>query len=766
MVGHRAPRLDAWLKALGGTRYAGDLFFPHLLYGKVLRSPYPHALLLEVDASRARRLPGIKAVVTGKELPSGACFGPYIADQPVIAQERVRYVGEPVAAVAGIDRDVAEEALQLIRVEYQELPAVFDSEEAMAAQAPLVHSNLEGYKRNPAVQIFPGTNICNHFKLRRGDVEKGFEQAGRIFEDRFTTQRAQHCALELHQAIAQVDQEGKVTLWASCQAPFAWRRVIADAFSLSYNKLRVIVPWLGGGFGSKNYPTVEPVAVMLAMAAKGLPVRIELAREEVFSATVVKLPCVIEIKTGVKDDGTLLARKMKIIWDTGAYGTAGPVVAVNAGYAAAGPYRIPHIWIDSYCVYTNNPVGGAFRGFGTESMAWAYESQMDMIARELGIDPVQLRLQNGLREGDESATGEKMTSVGLAETIRRTVQGLDNRDKREGDRYIRRGRGIASILKGSHIPSACSATVRMNEDGTAQIAVATVDMGQGARTVFAQITAQVLGLKLEDILVTDPDTDLSPYDWGTAASRATFFAGNAVRKAAEDVKQQILLLAEEKLEADARDLEMGQGRVFVKGSPDKCLELAELANYAHYLKGGPLLGKGVFLIPEATYLDPDTGQGAKPSAFWMYATQGAEVEVDLRTGQVQLLQLVGAHDLGKAINPLMCEQQIEGALVMGLSTSLSEELLVQRGRAINPSLADYKIPAAAEIPKLTPLLVEVPHPDGPFGAKGLGEPGLAPTAAAIANAIYDAAGVRIKELPITAEKVLSVLKARNRGKAF
>ena len=760
MIGAEVRRVDAREKVLGQAVYTGDLSFPHLLWARVLRSPYPHARIVNIDASRARRLAGVKTLITGKDLPAEANYGPYIADQSVVARDRVRYLGEPVAALAAVDKDSAEEALELIEVEYEELPAVLDPDKALEPDSPLVHPDLADYRRYAAVAAVAGTNICNIFKIRRGDVDKGLASAHRVYSDRFTAHRVHHCPLEVHHTVAQVDGRGKVTIWASNQAPFAMRRIIADSLGLPYTQVRVIVPLVGGGFGSKNYPTVEPIAVALAKEVRGRPVRLELSREEEFAATVTKLPCNIDIQTGVNEEGFILARKMRLVWDTGAYGTAGPVVAVNAGCAAAGPYRIKDVWIDSYCVYTNNPVGGAFRGFGIPAVTWAYESQMDIIAEDLGLDPVEIRLRNGFETGDESATGERLVSVGLKDSLRRVSQRLAASADKKKLPAKARGSGVACMFKSSHVPSSSSAMLKVNEDGSAQLVVAVVEMGQGVKTILTQIVGHILGLRPEDIAVTDSDTDICPYDWATAASRATFFAGNAAKAAAEDARNKLAEVAAEKLEADKRDLEFEAGRIFVTGSSDRGISLADVAYHAHYLKGGPIIGTGTCVVEDATFLDPETGQGARPGAFWMYATQAAELEVDLETGHVEVTRLVAAHDVGRAINPWLCEQQIQGALVMGLSTTLNEELVLDNGRPINPSFSDYSVVGPTGVPMLESMIVEVPQPDGPFGAKGLGEPGLAPTAAAIANALYRAIGVRIKDLPITPEKVLRAMRAK------
>lgn len=756
-VGQRVTRLDAPEKASGRAVYGVDVKLPGMLQGKILRSPLPHARIARIDVSRAARLAGVRAVVTGRDAPY-THNAAIIKDWPFFAVDKVRHVGEAVAAVAAVDEETAEEALALIDVDYEEIPAVFDPEEAMRPGAPLVHERLMDYPRAEAFHPVAGTNICNYFKLRRGDADGAFEGCAVVVEERYTTAMMQHCPLEVHVAVAQQATDGRLTVWTSAQSPYWTRGELATALGIPMSDIRVIVPYVGGGFGAKHAVKVEQYAVALALKAGHRPVRLALTRAEEFGTALVRQPTIIDVKTGVTGEGAILARKVRIVWNTGAYADLSPAVSRNAGFAAAGPYVIPHVWVDSYCVYTNNPVSGAFRGFGVPEVTWAGESQLDTVARRLGMDPLELRLRNAVEEGSESVLGEVLHSVGVKTCLQKAADAVGwGTPKAPG-----RGRGIACMHKSTGTPTSSAAFVKLNEDGTVTLLSSAVEMGQGAATVLAQIVAEELGVRPERIRVVMPDTDVTPYERSTTSSRTTFHAGNALIAAARDARAQILEVAADVLEVHAGDLELRDERVWVKGMPDRSVPLARLWRAGMYARGQyPILGRGAYST-SGIYdpLDPQTGRSKRSTAFWMYAAQAAEVEVDVETGKVTVLRLSAAHDLGRAINPQTCEQQIEGALVMGLGQALFEQLVLDGGRPVNPSFIDYKIPCTLDIPQLEAILVEAEHREGPFGAKGLGEPGLAPTAAAIGNAILDAIGVKMADLPITAEKVLAALRAR------
>ncbi|HSR13793.1 MAG TPA: molybdopterin cofactor-binding domain-containing protein, partial [Thermodesulfobacteriota bacterium] len=683
--------------------------------------------------------------------------GLVIQDQPPFADDKVRYVGEPVAGVAAVDAAAAEEALRLIRVDYDELPPVFDPLAAMEPGAPIVHEELARYFAPPVFFPQAGTNLANHFKIRKGDVEQGFREAHFVTENTFTTPMAQHCPMEPHVTIAQFEPSGRVTIWSSTQHPYSIRRETARFLKLPINQVRVIVPTVGGGFGSKVLLKLEPMCVALAMKVRDFrPVRIQLTRDEEFFASVVRHPMVATIKAGVRRDGTLTAMRTRLVFDTGAYADAGPVVSRSAGMSVTGPYRVPNVWGDSYCVYTNNPVSGAFRGFGVPQLMWGLDCTIDILAEGIGMDPVELRLRNALREGDLSATGQVLHSVGIEECIRKAARGIGWGEKKGK----LRGKGIGTLYKMTQTPSSSSAFVKMSEDGSVEVLASTVDMGQGSSTVLAQIAAAELGVEVSKVRVVSPDTDVTPFDHGTASSRSTFHMGNAVKQAAADARRQLFEVAAHQLEARPEDLESRGGFIYVKGSEGKGTPISSIRMGITYGKGQPITGRGVFSVPEATPLDRETGQGPFPSIFWLYGAQAVEVEVDPETGKVEVLKVCAAHDLGRAINPVNCEQQIEGAVITGVGLALLEEMVVENGKPVNRNFRDYRIPTAMEVPEVHSLFVEAPHKDGPFGAKGVGEPALAPTAPAIGNAVYDAIGIRIKDLPITPEKIRKALQEK------
>jgi CO/xanthine dehydrogenase Mo-binding subunit len=764
VVGNSIPRLDSIEKVTGRAIYCTDLKIPGMLYGKVLRSTYSHARILRIDTSKAERIRGVKVVTTGKDFPitHGSAW---IKDQPFLAVDKVRYIGEPVAGVAALDENTAEEAVNMIEVEYEELPAVFDPLEAMEPGAPLIHEDLHTYPHAHVFRPLKGTNICNHFKFRAGDMEKGFSQSDYIIEDNVSIPMVQHCCLEPHGAIAVADPFGKITIWSTTCSPYVTRSELARALEIPMSRIRIISTWVGGGFGSKQGPRVECYCIALSKKANGKPVKIVFNREEEFQFSLVRQPCVIKVKSGFNKDGRIIAREVRAVWDTGAYSSHSPAVSRNAGFSAAGPYLIPNIKIDSYCVYTNKPISGPMRGFGIPEVTWAIEGHMDNIAEKLGMDPLELRLLNAVEEGSVYASGEVLNSVGLKETLLKVAEGIGWHNRRN-KKVKNRGIGIACMHKSTGTPSSSSVLVKVNEDGTVNVLTSANEIGQGVNTVLAQIVAEELGISLDQITVSRPDTDFTPFERSTSSSRNTFHTGNAAKLAAADAKEQIFMIAAEALEASPTELEAKEGKIYVKGSKDRNILFNRLWTAGIYSRQQfPILGRGTFTTADIyDPLNPETGLSKRPTVFWMYGSQAAEVEVDPETGHVKVLKIVAAHDVGKAINPLCCQQQIEGAVVMGTSIGLMEELKVEKGKILNPSFTDYKLLTACDIPDIEPIIVETIHEYGPFGAKGLGEPAFAPTASAIANAVSDAIGVKITDLPITPEKILKALKAKKSSK--
>lgn len=761
VVGRSVPRIDAIEKVTGTAVYGADVVIHGMLYGKVLRSPYAHARIISVDTSRVWELPGVRAVVTGEDMP-GVLGGEAVMDMPFLARGKVRFVGEPVAAVAAEDEETATSALSLIKVEYEELEAVIDPLEAMREGALLIHEGLDKYKHIPVVKPVPNSNIISSDEFRKGDVEKGFAESDYIFENTFRSHTVQHSPIEIHTAVVQVTADGKITIWVPNDGPHRLRKDLADALEIPQNRIRVISTLIGGGFGAKGGLKVEPVGLALAMKCKHRPVKVVLTREEMFQAMLVRHATVATIKTGVKNDGTLVACEIKTVWDTGAYAEKGPTVTRQCTAVACGPYRIPHVKSTGYCVYTNKIISGAFRGYGTPQVNWAYESQMDIIARKMGIDPVEFRLKNALCDGDENPTGQVMTGVGVKECLRQAAAaaGLDRRrdTHRDQEGYKRRGIGIACAIKNTKTPSGSAAAMYLNQDGSVNILTSTVEIGQGAKTIYAQMASEVLGIPMEKINISDPDTDFTPFDSSTTSSRSAFHMGNALIMAAEDIKRQLCEIAASLYGCSAGELEAADGKVRLKGGLESGEKSYEPVTYQEIIKkkygaGGTILGKS-FYYPEVR----SSGMWSAPSVFWMYSAHAAEVEVDTQTGKVKVLRLVAAQDVGKAINPVNCEQQIEGGVLTGLGTALIEKVIFSdKGVVLNPNLHDYKIPTAVDAPVIVPILVQVPDPNGPFGAKGIGEVVVTPAMSAVANAVEDAIGVRITDLPITEEKVLAAL---------
>ncbi len=767
VIGQSVPRLESEEKVTGQLKFLDDLKLPGLLYGKILRSPHAHAKILHIDAGQATKLPGVVAVLTRDDVIGNQAYdshyGPILKDQTIVALDKVRYVGDPVAAVAATSPYVAEEAMELIEVDYDELPAVLDSEEALAENAPLLHEKIQkprqGFADLSDVGHVEGTNICNHFHLSKGDVEKGFRESDHIFEHVFTSPAAQHAALESFSAVASFDSSGRLTIWSTVQNPFVIRDQIAELFHRPLSKVRVIALHLGGGYGSKLYPKLEPLVAALAHKAKR-PVGVTLTREEVF-LTITKHAAKIYVKTGVSKNGRILARECRVDLDTGAYAEIGPRVSKKSGYTAAGPYEIPNVLIDSYLLYTNKVPAGAFRGFGVSQSNWAHESQMDIIARALKMDPLELRRKNLLDEGGEFVTGERVHSAAMMECLNKAAAAVRWGTRSEpASKSAARGKGLACLIKATITPSISSALVRLNEDGSATVYVGTTDMGQGSDTVMAQIASEELRIPLDQIGVVHSDTDLTPYDLTTSSSRSTFHMGRAVQMAARDVSVQLACMAARLFNVGPEEVVCeNQGvRPGDNSAPSLSYNALLLKNFG--IKGANLIGKGTV----KTRSTLDNGEHVT-SAFWFAGAAAAEVEVDRDTGQVRVVRYAIAADVGKALNPLFCEQQLRGGTITGIGLALMEQLVYQGGLLINPNFLDYNLPRFLDVPEeIIPILVERAHPEGPFGAKGLGETALIPAAPAIANAVEDAVGVRITELPITPERVLSALQQKQEEK--
>jgi len=755
IVGQSVGRIDVEEKVTGGAMYGYDLVLPNMLHGKVLFSSRPHAKIRRIDTGEAKRVPGVVAVITGEDVPW--THGESIKDQPFLAQGKVRHVGEPVAAVAAVDEDTAQTAVSLIRVEYEDLPAYFSPEEACKPDAVAIHEDFNSYRKADFVVGAPLPNVCEHFKLRTGDVEQGFRSADLVLEERYTVPVIQHAAIEPHSAHAQVDPvTGRLTIWVANDAPFRALIELTEALELPKEKIRLINPLQGGGFGSKGGLKVEPIAIALAFHTNGRPVRVKFNRQETFVSTLTRHEAVVYIKSGVMNNGQLVARQMTIFWGAGAYGEKSATVCIRGSLPAPGPYRIPNVKVDGYAVYTNKPVAGAFRGYGIPQGAWACEQHMDELAQRLGMDPLEIRLRNVYVEGDVSYWGERLHSVGLKETLLTAADAI-GWDKPRSNTV---GLGLACISKPTRSPSTSTAAVLINGKGEVTIRAGTVEIGQGCNTILSQVAAEELKVPLEKIHMAPLDTDVIPFDASTTSSRSTYHMGNAVKQAAIHVREQLAEMAAPMLEVNEQDLFFSDGNVSIKDQPHMSLPMGDVIR-RRLGTDGVLKGEGSYTFTLGKDLDLETGHSDHASAFYMYATQAAEVAIDEETGKVRLLRMVAAHDVGKAINPLNCVAQIEGGLAMGIGSALHEELVIDNdGKSRNSSFLDYHLVTSLDLPEMIPIIVEHAEPEGPYGAKGLGEPGLAPTPAAIGNAVARALGVRIYDLPLTPERVYWAIKQR------
>jgi CO/xanthine dehydrogenase Mo-binding subunit len=754
-VGERVPRVDAVEKVTGRAVFGSDIQLPGMLHGAILRSPHAHARVVEIDASRAERAPGVRVVTTGRDFPF--TFGSSIQDQPFLAIDRVRFVGEPVVAVAADTEVRAQEALDLISVEYDELRAVLDPWDALDPQAPLVHPDLHTYRRGKH-EIVPHSNVNTVARYAHGDVEKGFRESDLIFEDDFFAHALSHATLETHVAVAQYRPADQgYTLWVSTDRPFQMRRELAEALGLPSSRVRLIVGYVGGSFGGKNTLVAEAAAVALARRAGGRPVRVEYSREEDLVASQVRMPVFVKLKTGVRREGTLVARRAELLWDGGAYASNAVGIAIRGPKAVFGPYGIPHVAYVSRMVYTNKVPTGSYRGYGTTQAAWACESQMDIIAHRLGIDPLRLRLQNGYQDGDPWLNGQILRGINARETLELVGTEIGwGTVERAPAPHLRRGKGVATMIKETATPTSSNVLIKVDQDGEVVVLCAAPEIGAGQATVLAQMAADAVGVPIGVVSLPGTDTATTPFNGPVASSRTTYHVGNAIRMAGLEIRHKVLALAGAALGVDPDLLDLSDG-VIVEAGAGPRLTLPELLErYAS--EGLSLLAEARYSSTGSPLLKADPGLEWASSIFHMIATQAVEIEVDIETGVVRVLKVAAAADVGRAINPTSCEQQIDGGVTMGLSNTLFEEYKMEGGRIANGSLTDYKLATFQDTPEIVPIIVESDHPEAPFGAKGIGEPAAAATAPAIANALFDAIGVRIRELPLTPEKILSAIE--------
>jgi CO/xanthine dehydrogenase Mo-binding subunit len=742
VVGKPLPRVDAVDKVTGSARYAADMNLPGMLWGKFIRSPYPHARIKRIDTSKAEALPGVRVVITQRSLGADATVESedkvhgLKVSRKLFADEEVRYQGEMIGAVAADTAEIAAQAVELVEVEYELLPAVDDVLEAVKADAPLVRPDAKTAKAPDGTEL---KNIAGETHSEHGDVATGFAASDRIFEDTYFIPRVHQTYIEPHACLAKVEPNGRVTIWTSTQSIFSIRSGVASSLGIPMAKVNVIGMTIGGGFGGKFGPLIHPYAVILARMT-GRPVKMILTREEEMLDGRPAPGAWIRVKTGVKNDGTVLARQAYALWDSGAE----PGASIHATGRIIGVYKFPNIKVDAYAVYTNKPGTTAYRAPGAPQGSYASEAQLDRIAAELGIDPVDLRLKNMAEDGDKRVNDRRpLTRVAFKETLRQVAESVDwwNRKKEPNQ-----GWGVA-VGEWTNGAGPGSAVVSIQEDGTLRVYSGSMDIS-GTDTGMGQIAAEVLGVPWEDVYVIRGDTDSTPYATGSGGSVVLFSMGNAVKRGAEALREKMLGLAAEHLEVERDSLEIADRAVRVKGDPERAVSLTELAQISLRTTGGPLVGTGTF---------------ASEPSHPVIAAQIVKVQVDPDTGRMEVLQLAGSLDVGRAVNPYEVEGQMEGGAIQGLSWGWMEEMQFGEGRMLNTHLSDYRIPTTMDAPPLTSRYVEVESEHGPFGIKGIGEPPIVPTAAALHAAVADATGVRVNTLPLTPERIYVALRTNGRN---
>lgn len=767
-VGKRAERKDGVEKLTGDATYVSDMTMPGMLYGKVLQSPHARAKIKSIDTSKARTLPGVRAVVLGEDLDYR--LGLYVVDKAILAKKEVRHFGEAVAAVAADDLTTAQKAVDLIEVDYEVLEPVLHPLDALEQDAPLVHPDLGEYDYMKGVFApKPGTNVANHTKIRKGNVEKGFEDAEWLIEREYTNPSVQHVPMETHVAIVEWKQNDRVNIWSSAQSPFTLRNLFCAAFRLPHKNVRVVVPYVGGGFGGKAGIGIEPLVAVLSKAAGGRPVKLTATREEEFSLLPCRSQLTYRIKTGVSAEGKILAQQMTMYWDSGAYADYAVNVTRASGYSAAGPYEIPNAWVDAYTVYTNKPFGTAYRGFGHVEFHWGVERHMDLIAHAIGMDPLEFRKRNALKPGSVTLTGEKITehtgsvTKCMEEAASAIAYGSLTEDEKEREQRtgMKIGKAVAALHKAPAMPSftATMVILKMNEDGSVTANLSLTEIGQGSYTALAQIIAERLRMPLDQVnIAVETDTERDPYDWQTVASKGLILSGNAAILAADDMLKRAYDTAAQVLRAGTVDLDHDGEKVFVKHNPENAVTFRSMAiGYAYpdgQSIGGPLVGVGRYIAQGLTNLDQETGQGF-PALDWTYGAHGLVVEVHPRTGEYNVLKVISAFDVGKVVNPQAVRGQVIGGMLQGLGTAVCEGYIYdQQGHLLNPSFTDNKIPTAQDMPlEVDAIAVETKQLDGPFGARGVAEHPMISVAPALGNAIQQATSAEMTHMPMRFEDV-------------
>ncbi|USJ27241.1 xanthine dehydrogenase family protein molybdopterin-binding subunit [Ensifer adhaerens] len=753
IVGKSVKRDDVLEKVTGEAQYTGDIKLPGMLHGKIKRAAIAHARIKSIDVSKALAYPGVKAVLTHETVPRVLHYGsphPRSASctkDQYILDDKVRFWGEGVAAVAAISEEIADEALDLIEVEYEPLPAVFEPEDAAQPGAPLIHD------------VGPGGNlVLDPVRVNRGDIDKGFAEADFVLEGTFAGGRPHPAYMEPNVCIADWDGSNKLTFWTSTQTSFMVRGILAEVLGLPLTKVRVLVDHMGGGFGAKQDLFQHEFLCALLAKETRRPVKMEFTRHETFVAGRSRHPCRIWLKQGFKNDGTLVARDMKLVYDSGAYGSHGPGVTIVGTTAATSLYRCENVRLEGRCVYTNTPINGAFRGYGVVQSYYALDIQMDEAAERLGMDPAELKLKNVVRAGDIAPSGHPILGHGLEICLKHGIDVLDWKALRNRDRapdpkrpHIRKGWGIGCEMHGSSaypgIKEQGNATVKVNEDGTVTLLTGAAGLGTGAHTALAQIVAEELGVRFEDVGVIHGDTDVVPWDIGAFASHTTYLVGTAAKMAAGKVRAAVLARAAMKLQVSPDEIDLSEGKVFLIAEPDRSMTVSEAM--------GPSRG-----IPAANIVANGTYE---PTKSYSFAAHFTEVDVDTETGIVEVKRVVPVHDVGRVIHPIAAQGQIEGGIQQGIGHTLTEDYVIDKktGRSLNAGLVDYKMPLSMDMPDIETIILEAaPDPGGPWGAKGVGEDPIIAIGPSIANAIHDAIGVRFHHYPITPEDILKALREK------
>jgi 4-hydroxybenzoyl-CoA reductase subunit alpha len=757
IIGRPWTKVDGAAKTSGETRFADDLVLPRMLYGRLLRSHLPHARIREIDVSAAAAMPGVHAVLTGADLPVRFGILPSSQDEEALCREKVRYVGDPVAAVAAVDEETAERACEAIRVAYEPLSSVMSIEEALDGAAVRVQDYGDG----------PVPNVHKHVSLEFGDVAGGFARAAHVREDVFFFQGSTHLPMEQHSAVAQYDTAGRLTLWTATQTPHYVHRALAKVLGLPMPRVRVIATPVGGGFGGKSDPfSHEICAAKLAMAA-GRPVKITLTREEVFYAHRGRHPVLMWIRTGVARDGRITACHVRTFLDGGAYGSYGVATTYYTGALQPVTYRIPAYKFEGVRLWTNKPPCGPKRGHGTPQPRFGIEIQMDRLADDLGLDPLAIRRVNLTAPFTRTVNHLRITTNGLRECLARVAEASGFGEKH---RRLPRGHGVglaaSAYLSGAGLPiywndlPHSEVQIRLDRGGGVAVFCGAIDIGQGSDSVLAGIVAETLGLDPHEISLTTADTDLAPIDLGSYSSRVTFMAGNAALAAAGKMRDLLLAAVSAHLEVEADDLRVGDHRIYAARDPARGVAFAEAAALAEAMFGA-LVTVGAYRPPKLG--GPFKGSGVGPSPAYSFSAAVVEVRVDEATGEVRVERVWIAHDIGRAINETLVRGQIEGSVYMALGEALMEEQVFRKGRHKIPSMLEYKSPTVLEMPPVETILVATDDPEGPFGAKEAGQGPLLPVIPAVANAVYDAVGIRIDEVPISPDKVLAALEQQRKG---